>query len=178
MNFLKILPNAITLVRLIICPLLLLYCLMLHTNGYISTNFMTILMALIFASDFIDGYLARKYQSVSFFGALFDGLADKLIIYAILLFYLNKLNLNYLLIYFLLARDFLVLALKHYATELKIKLDVVWSAKLKFFLECALSISLLYNFVSFSNLLLKVVLLIAWYSAIRYFINFLKNYYL
>jgi CDP-diacylglycerol--glycerol-3-phosphate 3-phosphatidyltransferase len=171
----KQIPNFITLLRLVICPIILLTILTAHKNGNIAANFVAIIMALIFFSDFVDGYLARKYNAISSLGALVDGLADKLIIYAILLFYLNKHDLNYFLIYFLLFRDFIIVSLKHYATEKNIKLDVVWSAKFKFFLECLLSFSLLYKFTNYSNILLIVVVLIAWYSAIRYFLNFLKK---
>ena len=171
----KKIPNFITLVRLIICPLVLLYILYLQEQNGISTNLVAFIMVIIFGSDYLDGYLARKYHAASFFGALFDGLADKFIIYAILLFNLKNQNLLFLPIYLLLVRDFLIVTLKHYATEKKIRLDVVWSAKLKFALECILALTLLYKLENFSNLLLIVVIIIAWYSAIRYFINFLKK---
>ena len=169
------LPNLITLLRLTVCPLILLNVLHLHDQGAISTKNVAIIMAIIFVSDYLDGYLARKYQVVTFFGALFDGLADKFIIYAILLFNLKNKNLLFLPIYFLLVRDFLIVTLKHYATKKQVKLEVVWSAKFKFTLECLLSFCLLYKLENFSNLLLTAVVLIAWYSAIKYYLNFLKK---
>jgi CDP-diacylglycerol--glycerol-3-phosphate 3-phosphatidyltransferase/cardiolipin synthase len=153
----------------------LLYVLYLHQEEAISTNKVAITMAIIFVSDFLDGYLARKYQVTTFCGALFDGLADKFIIYAILLFNLKKQNLPFLPIYFLFVRDYLIVTLKHYATKKQIELEVVWSAKLKFALECLLSFSLLYKLENFSNLLLAAVVLVAWYSAIKYYFNFLKK---
>jgi CDP-diacylglycerol--glycerol-3-phosphate 3-phosphatidyltransferase len=173
----KNLPNLITLMRLSICPLIIIIILSLNSLGIISVNYVAMIMAIIFLSDFFDGYFARKYAATTTLGALFDGLADKLIIYAILLFYLNRHELCYLSIYFLLMRDFLIVSLKHYAAEKKIKIDVVWSAKLKFTLECLLAFSLLYKFFSFSNILLVIIVIVAWYSAIEYYLNFLKKYY-
>jgi CDP-diacylglycerol--glycerol-3-phosphate 3-phosphatidyltransferase len=171
----KNIPNLITLIRLTIAPAILIYMLAMHDAGLVKTEILAFSMILIFCTDFLDGYFARKYQEVSFLGSLFDGLADKVIIYAIFLFYLNH-GLSYLPIYLLLVRDLLILTLKHFSTYKNIKLDVVWPAKLKFTSECLLSITLLYKFKNFSNILLIIVVIIAWYSAIKYYLNFLKKY--
>ena len=76
------LPNIITSIRILLIPLIPFFYLGDYTAGK------TIAVAiLIFAgfSDFLDGYLARKYKLVSKFGMMFDPFADKLLLVVTLL---------------------------------------------------------------------------------------------
>lgn len=67
-----ILVNLLTLTRVIGTVVLIpLY----YTKG---AYFVSKLALLIYATDIIDGVLARKFHVSTFFGALFDGVADKL----------------------------------------------------------------------------------------------------
>lgn len=168
----KHIPNIITLFRLIICPIVIIYVIYLNNLKLISNNLSAFILLTIFLTDFFDGFLARKLNSVSYLGAMLDGLADKIIIYAIFLYYLAIGELSFLAVYLLIVRDLLVISLKQYSLEKKIILEVVWSAKLKFALECLMSFVLIYNFKKYNNLLMYFIIFIAWYSAIRYFLKF------
>lgn len=71
-NLAKKIPNMITLLRVVLTCIV---------NVCICTNFSCtiipiILIAVIFASDFIDGKIARKYGWTSKSGAIFDVLSD------------------------------------------------------------------------------------------------------
>lgn len=78
-EFLKNLPNKLTLARIAAIPLLL----VLFPFNIQKLN---VACAVIFAiaawTDYFDGYLARKYGSVSPLGALLDPIADKMLIAA------------------------------------------------------------------------------------------------
>ncbi|NIO09152.1 MAG: CDP-diacylglycerol--glycerol-3-phosphate 3-phosphatidyltransferase, partial [Deltaproteobacteria bacterium] len=76
------LPNLLSLFRIAIIPLLV----------YILTNtdpLSSALAALVFliaaATDYLDGYLARRNKSVSNLGKVLDPLADKLMVVAALI---------------------------------------------------------------------------------------------
>lgn len=72
-------PNAISLFRLILIPLVV-YLLMRSAYAYALAVFL-----LASLSDGIDGWIARHYDLRTTFGALIDPVADKLIILACLL---------------------------------------------------------------------------------------------
>ena len=79
------LPNFLTLLRIVFVPALILIGMSVSGNtGTFGNRFLSfcgglvILLAAI--SDVLDGYLARKWKSVSRWGVLFDPLADKLVV--------------------------------------------------------------------------------------------------
>jgi cardiolipin synthase len=65
-------PNLITGTRLVLVPILA-YCLI--SRAYAAAVIVFLVAAL---SDLADGYIARRFKSVSRFGALLDPVADKL----------------------------------------------------------------------------------------------------
>ncbi|HSQ01355.1 MAG TPA: CDP-diacylglycerol--glycerol-3-phosphate 3-phosphatidyltransferase [Candidatus Dormibacteraeota bacterium] len=78
---LRHLPNLISILRILLVPVLVLLLLRPSRTG-------AVLAALTFFlacwSDFLDGYLARRYGITSRLGKLLDPLADKLIVMAAL----------------------------------------------------------------------------------------------
>ena len=79
-------PNLITMMRIVLIPVYLY--LFTQGNYYLAAG----LFSLSALSDFVDGYIARKFNMQSKFGKLLDPLADKLTIISILLL-LIRLNL-------------------------------------------------------------------------------------
>lgn len=70
--------NVLTIIRIIgIFPLFI----SLMNNGPTIYNF--VLFAFLGFTDFLDGYIARKYNQVTSFGKIADGIADKLLMLAI-----------------------------------------------------------------------------------------------
>ena len=73
----KHIPNLLTLIRIILVPFFI-YCLFT-----VQDNFkLYALVIFIFASitDWLDGYLARKYNFTTKLGIYFDPLADKILV--------------------------------------------------------------------------------------------------
>ena len=71
--------SKITLVRVALIPV---YMVLMYLSGGVANGYMYGALALfIIASltDFVDGYVARKYNQVSDFGKFLDPLADKLL---------------------------------------------------------------------------------------------------
>lgn len=69
-------PNLITLVRLACLPLFL-YLLFGRSNRAAAAA----LLAALGATDWVDGYIARRYHQVSNFGKILDPVADRLLFF-------------------------------------------------------------------------------------------------
>lgn len=99
-SLIRYVPNALSFFRML-SPVLLVY---LH----ISRNFALELFVFICAafSDFLDGFLARKYNASSFFGAILDATADKIMVNTLFIFFYLIYKLPEWLIIITLLRDF------------------------------------------------------------------------
>jgi cardiolipin synthase len=71
-------PNTLTIVRLVLIPVYLYFFL---TGEYILSG---VFFSISGLTDFLDGYLARKYNMITDLGRLLDPLADKLTLISIL----------------------------------------------------------------------------------------------
>lgn len=70
-------PNSLTLMRIVAIPLFVLAFLWDH---HASNLVAFLIFSLAAVTDWLDGYLARKWGQVSAFGAFLDPVADKLMI--------------------------------------------------------------------------------------------------
>ncbi|MCF7926096.1 MAG: CDP-diacylglycerol--glycerol-3-phosphate 3-phosphatidyltransferase [Candidatus Izimaplasma sp.] len=118
------LPNKLSLFRVIIIPILILYY-YLEVN-YIRQGGSAIIYALFLAplfiiaslTDFLDGYLARKHDLVTTFGKFIDPLADKLLVVTALLILMNPHQISTLpiipmwIVATILAREFIVTGIR------------------------------------------------------------------
>ena len=81
------LPNTLTLLRVIVTPLLI----VLFYSGYPwSTWGLAGVFLLITLTDWLDGWLARRWGQTTVFGAFLDPVADKLIVATALILLVNR----------------------------------------------------------------------------------------
>lgn len=73
-------PNALTVGRILIIPLFILLLTLWNTVG--SHVLAAIIFALASMTDYLDGYLARKWKVVTNFGKFADPMADKILVMA------------------------------------------------------------------------------------------------
>ncbi len=73
------LPNKITLTRIFLIPI---FVLLFFLDGILpfAYGYAAILFALAACTDFIDGYIARKYKLVTNLGKFLDPIADKVLV--------------------------------------------------------------------------------------------------
>lgn len=76
------LPNALTLLRIVLIPLFVIFLLVKIPYGDYMAALVFIIASL---TDSLDGYLARKWKQVTKLGIILDPLADKLLITAALI---------------------------------------------------------------------------------------------
>lgn len=74
----QIIPNALTITRIILVPIFIALMIMQHLQGSVSLLIVSLVVFCIASyTDHLDGKLARRWQVVSDFGKLVDPIADK-----------------------------------------------------------------------------------------------------
>ena len=114
------LPNLITLLRIVLIPLIV--GIFYLPDAWLSFEGKNITATAIFVfaaiTDWLDGYLARKLNQMSAFGAFFDPVADKLVVIGalIVLLYLNRVDMVVALI--IIGREIAISALREWMATL------------------------------------------------------------
>ncbi len=112
-------PNLVTLSRIILIPLLVgLYYL---PESWISGQGRNLAATLVFIfaglTDWLDGFLARRLNQMSAFGAFLDPVADKLIVVGalVVLLFLNRVDMLVALI--IIGREIAISALREWMAK-------------------------------------------------------------
>lgn len=103
-------PNRLTLLRVILVPVFLLF-LMVDS---IPANYLLALAVFVAASvtDALDGHLARKNDLVTTFGKFLDPLADKILVLSALICFIELGLASSVAIVIIIAREFMVTSLR------------------------------------------------------------------
>jgi CDP-diacylglycerol--glycerol-3-phosphate 3-phosphatidyltransferase len=137
-------PNTLTLFRLALIPVfVLVFFLPFHWSAVASG----VIFVLASLTDWLDGYLARRLNQSTAFGAFLDPVADKImvVIALVLLVGQQKTVLFTLPALVIVAREILVSALREWMAEIGKRTSVAVSAlgKVKTFLQMVAIILLL-----------------------------------
>ena len=125
-------PTWLTLIRLsspLILPFFLVY--LEPFNIWWLNLILGLLFILFAATDFFDGYLARKYEQVTAIGKVLDPIADKFLLYATLIALLTVEKIYFYWVIILIGREIFMMGLRYIAAEYHLSVSVSWLAKLK-----------------------------------------------
>ena len=168
-------PNLLSTFRMIaFLPVIILF-----SSEYYLSSFLLFTAAAW--SDFLDGFLARKYSITSNLGSLLDLLADKVLVSSILIFLVFYTANIYLLILttVIVVREISISSLRLFLVSSGVEISNVSPdkfGKLKTFLQM-FSLSLLLIYPLFGNIFFVSVLfllLVSTFFSILSFINYLK----
>ena len=176
------LPNKITLFRTILIPVFILF-LLVDMGGSISIlggsisilggrdislNIFIAALIFIFASftDFIDGYLARKYNLVTNMGKFLDPLADKLLVGSAFIVMVELGLMHSWMVVVVIAREFAVTGLRLLAVEKGEVIPAGILGKLKTISQLIAIILILLGNPIFNTMGFKLDYILLWISVI------------
>lgn len=120
------LPNKLTLTRIILVPVFMIFVSLTGLDGIVDGTFNAafyLLAGIVFAAasftDFLDGHLARKWHMVTDFGKFADPLADKLLTTVAFIYMLRDGVCSPVVLCIILAREFAVSGLRMVAAGAK-----------------------------------------------------------
>jgi CDP-diacylglycerol---glycerol-3-phosphate 3-phosphatidyltransferase len=125
-------PNALTLLRILAVPVLVVALLGETPHGDVIA---AVVFALAALTDGLDGYIARRRRSVTTFGKLMDPLADKLLVVAALVSLVSLGRLAAWVAMVIIAREVAVTGLRGIAAEKGVVIAASWLGKLKTILQ-------------------------------------------
>lgn len=173
------LPNQLTVLRVLIIPFFLIFLYMdTDTTNIIST----VLFIIASITDYVDGYLARRYQIVTDFGKILDPVADKILVAATMIVLVELNRLAGWIVIIMLARDFIIGALRNFAASKGVVIAAGFSGKLKTVLQMVALGCLIFKKPLFGldvffigNILIYLALFVSIYSCLIYYLDFFRK---
>lgn len=182
-------PNAITLARIGLIPVFLLF-------TYYESRIHSLVAALLFtaagATDFLDGWLARRQGLVTVIGKFMDPVADKLVVVSALIMLVHLGRVAAWVVIVIMAREFVITGLRAVASSEGILIGPSQEGKYKTSYQIAAIAFLLLHYrytVDFliwtvdvdanavGTVLLWVSLGLSLWSAGRYILDFVRAVY-
>ena len=122
------LPNKLTMLRIILTPVFLavLYW------GFPGADYAALAIFIIASvTDLLDGKIARKYNLVTDFGKFADPLADKILVVAAMLWFVERGRMPAWMVMIVITREFAVSGLRMIASDNGRVIAAGWSGKVK-----------------------------------------------
>ena len=167
------LASKITLIRVAFIPLFmaLMYLSGGQPNLYMWLSFAVFIIASL--TDYIDGYIARKYKQVSDFGKFLDPLADKLLVIAAMVMFCQWGSFPAWALMIVLTREFAVTGLRLIAVGKGKVIAAGWSGKVKT-ASTMIGLCVLMAFPTVAilgQIVMLVIVVTTVYSGVEYFVQ-------
>lgn len=173
------LPNKITLIRIFLLPLLVVF---LITPSKLSSFIAVVIFIAAIFTDWLDGHVARSTNQVTDLGKLLDPIADKLLIISALIPLVALNRVPAWMVVVLIGREISVSGLRAIKAAEGIVIPASQLGKYKMVSQAVAIILLIlhYRFFSidfhfFGTIVLWIALIITLASGIDYFIKFLQT---
>ena len=158
--------SKITLIRVAMIPLFMVVLLLGHCWAAL------VIFAIASLTDFVDGYIARRYQQTSDFGKFLDPLADKLLVTAAMLIFVQWGRMPAWAVMIVLAREFAVSGLRMVAATGGKVLAAGWSGKVKTFSTMVgLCVMMVFSYGWLNWTITGIIVATTLYSGVEYFVQ-------
>jgi CDP-diacylglycerol--glycerol-3-phosphate 3-phosphatidyltransferase len=173
------LPNSLTFFRIACIPLVLLF---LGISGKLGSFLAAVLLTLAFVTDMLDGFFARRYESVTTLGKFLDPLADKILVSVTMIMLIPLQRIPVWMVIVIIAREMAITGLRGIAVSEGIIIQASWLGKYKTIFQCvalvALSLHYTYLHINFhvaGMIILWVALIFTVWSGWDYFSQFSRE---
>ena len=192
----KNLPNKLTIIRIILSIIVLFILLFpwsmmgINFKRYLVNNILVldlkymiagVLFIIASITDFLDGYLARKYDAVSNFGKVMDAIADKILVNGLLIVLCAEGNLHPIIPVIIILRDTIVNTIKMVAGNNGNVVAAINTGKFKTsFLMIGLTLKLFGNFplglinIALDDFFLVAATILSVISGVQYYMMYRK----
>ena len=161
--------NKLTMLRVALIPVFLI---LLYLRFPFHMYFALTVFILASVTDFVDGYIARHYNQVTDFGKFMDPLADKVLVMAALLWFVEAGRLPAWVLLVVIVREFAVTALRLIAVDNGRVIAAGWSGKVKTAATMVcICIMLALNLPVLDLICSWVILVTTAYSGAEYFVK-------
>lgn len=135
------LPNKITIVRTLLIPVFLVFMLIegIPYGRYLAAAVFVIASL----TDFLDGYLARKYNLVTNFGKFMDPLADKLLVCSALICFVELKLMPAWIVIIIISREFIISGFRLVASDAGVVIAASYWGKFKTTAQMIMSVLLI-----------------------------------
>jgi CDP-diacylglycerol--glycerol-3-phosphate 3-phosphatidyltransferase len=140
-------PNQLTILRIILTPVFLYF---IVQNSMIDKFIGTLVFSIAAATDWYDGYIARRQNIVSRWGQFMDPLADKILISTALVAFAYLGYVYWWMVLTIVIRDFLITFLRMYALHRGKSIVTSYLAKWKTFIQMV-AVFVLLLYLNFPN---------------------------
>lgn len=121
-------PNTITLLRIFLVPILLVF--LISPHGWYPTIAAMIFVIAAF-TDWLDGHLARTTNQITRLGQLLDPIADKLLVTAVLVSLVGRRQVPAWVVAIILCRELAITGLRALAADQRLIIASETSGKFK-----------------------------------------------
>lgn len=125
------LPNKLTILRVILIPIFVVFLLAADSFGPWSVYVALVIFVIASLTDLLDGKIARKYNLVTNFGKFMDPLADKLLVVSALVCYVELERIPAWIVLIIIAREFIISGFRLVAAESGVVIAAGYWGKLK-----------------------------------------------
>ena len=159
--------NKLTMLRVVMIPLFLI---VLYWGFPYSQYVALAIFILASLTDFVDGYIARHYNQTTDFGKFMDPLADKLLVLAAMMWFVDRGQMPAMVVFVVLVREFAVSGMRMVAADKGKVIAAGWSGKVK---TASTMVCLCLMFLpipgAVNALCWAVILITTVYSGVEYF---------
>lgn len=158
------LANKLTMLRFVMVPVFIIATYLERGSSYTISTLIFILAA---ATDFFDGYIARKYKMITDFGKFMDPLADKVLVAAALLTLVQTGRAEAWLVLIIITREYAISILRSIAATKGTVIAASQGGKVKTVTQMVAIVMLLLN-LPFANIIFYLSVAATLYSGYDY----------